>query len=410
MRTHLKTLVLVAIILGTILIFAPNKVEATSVSTVTGGTITENSLDNIPNTISLDINESEVKKVPELIMNKITTELNTQGITLKEDFTENSTFVNVWFGTLNNTIPNDDLRPEYMDMIFDIHKVNIKIVTKDNTCLIKKEVTIKYNNSADYNENDRVYVENLMKDFDRKSIEIYNRPNQSQDVIEILNKKINDASIKLIYNGMVAGDPEENWGSCEIMVFKNDVYYQTIKVEARSYDVTSDVNVGNNISVSGLLPNVNVKVIQKENDVMVKDVYNVGYNKILGAYEFTLIGATSLANPIDITFNVGTKYNNEMAYILHKKADGTYERFEEKVQDGKVTITVSELSPFVIAVKEKDQTPTTNNTETKTDTTPTTNKGEKDTTPKTGAIDIIGYVLVATILSSVGIVVLKKKI
>ena len=99
-----------------------------------------------------------------------------------------------------------------------------------------------------------------------------------------------------------------------------------------------------------------------------------------------------------------------MAYILHKKADGTYERFEEKVQDGKVTITVSELSPFVIAVKEKDQTPTTNNTETKTDTTPTTNKGEKDTTPKTGAIDIIGYVLVATILSSVGIVVLKKKI
>ena len=96
-----------------------------------------------------------------------------------------------------------------------------------------------------------------------------------------------------------------------------------------------------------------------------------------------------------------------MAYVLHRKADGSYERFEKKIQDGKITITVSELSPFVIAVKENNQAPSTD--QENQDKTPTTNKGEKDTTPKTGTIDIIGYVLVTTILSGIGIVALKKK-
>ena len=82
--------------------------------------------------------------------------------------------------------------------------------------------------------------------------------------------------------------------------------------------------------------------------------------------------------------------------------------FEKQIKDGKVTITVSELSPFVVAVKENDQAPITNQEE--QEKTPTTNKGEKDTTPKTGTIDIIGYVLFATILSGIGIVALKKKI
>lgn len=404
MKTKFKILTILAIILGAMCIFATNKVEATSIlAAVTKGTPTANSLDNLPSEISLDIKESECEKVPELIMNKVISELEKQGMTLNrnEGFGGNVPEVHVWFGTKDDAYDGNGLHN-------GLYKITISIrvgYSINETIILNKEITIKYNNTANYNENDKNYVANLMKDFDRKSIEIYNRPNQSQDVIEILNKKINDASIKLIYNGMVAGDPEENWGSCGIMVFKNDVYYQTIKVEARSYDVTSDVNVGNNILVSGLLPNVNVKVIQKENDIMVKDVYNVGYNKILGAYEFTLIGATSLVNPIDITFNVGTEYNGQMAYILHKKANGSYERFEEQVKNGKVTITVSELSPFVIAVKEKEQAPTTN-----PDKTPTTNKGEKDTTPKTATIDIIGYVLVTTILSGIGIVALKKKI
>lgn len=173
------------------------------------------------------------------------------------------------------------------------------------------------------------------------------------------------------------------------------------KLRGNIYRVRKDVKVDNNISVSGLLPDVNVKVEQQENNEMITEVNEAGYTKVLGTYELKLTGATSLQNPIDITFDLGTDYNGQVAYILHKKSNGSYERFEEQIKDGKVTITVSELSPFVIAVKEKTQDPK--------DETPTINKGEKDETPKTATIDIIGYVLVTTILSGVGIVTLKKK-
>ncbi len=417
MKTTLKVLVVFAIILGAMCMFSTNKVEAHgneaySTAAITKGTPTENSLDNIPNTISLNIKESECVKAPELIMNEVIAQLEKQGMTLNksEGFGENVPEVKIWFGTKDN----DEW--EWNGLHNGIYKIVIRITvgySPNVTNIINKEITIKYNNTENYNETDKNYVANLMKDFDNKLIEIYNRPNQNQDIIEVLNKKINNSSIKLIGNGAVWADPDENEGGTGLLVFKDGVYYQTISVKHKSYDVTSDVNIGNNISVSGLLPNVNVKVTQKENNEMITEVNDAGYTKVLGTYELTLTGATSLVNPIDITFDLGTEYNTQMAYILHKKADGSYERFEKQIQNGKVTITVSELSPFVVAVKENiqnenNQTSTPDQTE--QDKTPTTNKGEKDTTPKTGTIDIIGYVLATTILSGIGIVALKKRI
>lgn len=117
---------------------------------------------------------------------------------------------------------------------------------------------------------------------------------------------------------------------------------------------------------------------------------------------------------LTLAFDIGTKYNDKKFIVAHQKSsNGEIEYFNGIVKNGQATIEVTEFSPFAISVlteKEENKTPTTNNTETKTDTTPTTNKGEKDTTPKTGTIDIIGYVLVVTILSGIGIVALKKRI
>lgn len=281
------------------------------------------------------------------------------------------------------------------------------------TLLLPSDVTlINEDKDKNYNEADKNYVENLIKKFQDTTppywiyMDLYLYDDQGMSIEDALTKKFNDASITLEPDGRVAGDIdflEKGFWVC-----KNNVRYQQIQVHADIYRVRKDVKVDNNISISGLLPDVNVKVEQKENNEMVTEVNNVGYTKVLGTYELTLTGATSLANPIDITFELGTEYNGQVAYILHKKANGSYERFEEQIKDGKVTITVSELSPFVVAVKENSQTTTPSQTE--QDKTPTTNKGEKDTTPKTGIIDIIGYVLVTTILSGIGIVALKKKI
>ena len=109
MKTTLKVLVVFAIILGAMCMFSTNKVEAHgneaySTAAITKGTPTENSLDNIPNTISLNIKESECVKAPELIMNEVIAQLEKQGMTLNksEGFGENVPEVKIWFGTKDN--------------------------------------------------------------------------------------------------------------------------------------------------------------------------------------------------------------------------------------------------------------------------------------------------------------------
>lgn len=411
MRTHLKTLVLVAIILGTILIFAPNKVEANQYATIMSGTVTQEALNNMSDTIKVDLKESEFEKVPEIIMGQVTAELEKQGIVVGNTYDNSIGNLYVGFQEGKSYTPISNVA--WTRTNCNIHKVVVSINVRNSDVMVNKMFTIEYSNTKNYTETNKSYIANLVKNIDNTTMDVDCSPNvsdgwdSSNDVIDMLNKKINNTTIKFVYNGGT-GDFEKQ--VLDYAVFKDDVYYQDITITSNIYFVTENVKVSENITVDGLIDGTSITVENKENTEMVTEISKNGYDKIIGSYELKLTGATRLERPIDVTFDVGKEYNGKMAYILHKKADGSYERFEKAIQDGKVTITVSELSPFVIAVKENDQTPTTNNTETKTDTTPTTNKGEKDTTPKTGAIDIIGYVLIATILSSVGIVVLKKKI
>lgn len=497
MRTHLKTLLLVTIIIGTILIFAPNKVEANQYATIMSGTVTQEALNNMSDTIKVDLKESEFEKVPEIIMGQVKAELEKQGIVVGNTYNNSIGDIYVGFQEGKTYTPISNVAWTHTNC--NIHKVVVSINVRNSDVMVNKMFTVEYSNTKNYTETNKSYVANLVKNIDNTATDVYCSPNvndgwdSSNDVIDMLNKKINDATIKFVYNGgtgdfekqvldyavfkddvyyqeititsnisemtedkdknyneadknyianllkkfqdptppnwiymdlylyddqnisiedalikkfndasitlepdgRVAGDID--WFEKGFWVCKNNVKYQQIQVHVDVYRVRKDVKVDNNISISGLLPDVNVKVEQKENNEMVTEVNNKGYNKILGTYELTLTGATSLPNPIDITFDLGTEYNGQVAYVLHKKADGSYERFEEQIKDGKVTITVSELSPFVVAVKENNQAPTTN-------------KGEKDTTPKTSTTDILGYVLVTTILSGVGIVALKKRI
>lgn len=495
MRTHLKTLLLVTIIIGTILIFAPNKVEANQYATIMSGTVTQEALNNMSDTIKVDLKESEFEKVPEIIMGQVKAELEKQGIVVGNTYDNSIGDIYVGFQEGKTYTPISNVAWTHTNC--DIHKVVVSINVRNSDVMVNKMFNVEYSNTKNYTETNKNYVANLVKNVDNTTMDVNCSPNvndgwdSSNDVIDMLNKKINNTTIKFVYNGgtgdfekqvldyavfkddvyyqsititsniifedeqtnyseadknyianllkkfqdptppnwiymdlylyddqnisiedalikkfndasitlepdgRVAGDID--WFEKGFWVCKNNVKYQQIQVHGNIYRVRKDVKVDNNISISGLLPDVNVKVEQKENNEMVTEVNNKGYNKILGTYELTLTGATSLPNPIDITFDLGTEYNGQVAYVLHKKADGSYERFEEQIKDGKVTITVSELSPFVVAIKENSQAPTTN-------------KGEKDTTPKTSTTDILGYVLVTTILSGVGIVALKKRI
>ncbi len=204
-------------------------------------------------------------------------------------------------------------------------------------------------------------------------------------------------------------------------------YYYTVSVEGVEGDYEGTYTdrivikkaegtpLGNNIYVDNLEEKADITVTVKENTKMTEEVKSKGYSNILGSYELKLDGITKLTNPIDITFNVGTEHNGKMAYVLHQKQDGTYENFEVKVVDGKVTVTVSELSPFVVALKSETKP------ETKPDTTPETKPEEpkkeetttpehiKDETPKTGTNNIISVVSsILAVVSLGGMAIIKK--
>ena len=113
------------------------------------------------------------------------------------------------------------------------------------------------------------------------------------------------------------------------------------------------VSVGNNIYVDGLDEGININVIKKDNLNVKAEAIDKGYLNILGSYEVTVKENKEINNPINVTFKVGTDYNDKTICIVHQKKNGSYETFEKVAKNGKVTVTVNELSPFVLAVKGK---------------------------------------------------------
>lgn len=114
----------------------------------------------------------------------------------------------------------------------------------------------------------------------------------------------------------------------------------------------------------------------------------VGTNEaVLGAYNITIEGG-EYKGAIKLTFTISEEYNGKEITIYHKLASGTIDTMKKTVKNGKIEITVSELSPFMI-VGEK----------------------LKDETPKTGNIE--NYILIAfslTIMASSSLIVLKKRV
>lgn len=232
-------------------------------------------------------------------------------------------------------------------------------------------------------------------------------PNNIEDTEEAYN----DYALPKIKSFVLEYTNTENVDNLKLEKISGYYYKVFLQDEEDNFDEVvikkaEGTPIGNNIYVDNIDEGVTIAVTEKQNATMENEIKNKGYTNILGSYELTLEGATELSNPINVTFNLGTEYNGKTIYILHQKKDGSFEDFEEKVVDGKVTITVSELSPFVLAVKE-------DNTQTETpqdeQTQDTTNEHIKDETPQTGNNDIATIVCsILSVLSAAGIAIVKK--
>jgi hypothetical protein len=76
----------------------------------------------------------------------------------------------------------------------------------------------------------------------------------------------------------------------------------------------------------------------------------MGSKQIIAAFEARIEPDNAFQPPLTLTFQVGGQYNGKKVYILHKLQNGDIEHFTPTVEDGAVSITVQELSPFLLAV------------------------------------------------------------
>ena len=120
----------------------------------------------------------------------------------------------------------------------------------------------------------------------------------------------------------------------------------------------------------------------------------------ISAYDIKLVGG-NYEGELVITFDLGTENDGKTVYIVHKKSDGSFEDFKSIVENGKVTIKVDELSPFLIGYEKTEQLENTATNETL--------KDEKDNTPKTG-ITSNAYPIIFALISilAVGTIALIK--
>lgn len=187
----------------------------------------------------------------------------------------------------------------------------------------------------------------------------------------------------------------------------------TIKNEETNIELKADTNV---VPSNTKLEAKEIKAEKVLN--VVKESLKEISNKYI-SYDITLKSNGVAIQPngkVKISIPIPSNFDKTKLSIFRIADDGTKIKYDTKVENNVATIETDHFSTYVLAenniVANNEQNNTISNQEENKDTIKSTEtkKGEKDETPKTGIVNIMGYVLLATFLSGLGIVTLKKKI
>lgn len=112
---------------------------------------------------------------------------------------------------------------------------------------------------------------------------------------------------------------------------------------------------------------------------------------------------------VKISIPIPNNYDKTKLAVYRIDDNGNKTEYTVKTDGDYATFETNHFSTYVLAEKSKDIPQETSEPQVTTPTQ-TVDKGEKDETPKTGTVDIIGYVCLITLVSLVGIVELKKRL
>lgn len=246
--------------------------------------------------------------------------------------------------------------------------------------------------------------------------------NTKEAFVAAAQKRINDylgnSSVVVSYGGLLSSLPV---GSEDVEYpITSDGNYYNIKIGNRTYkfyivkgtdaqlveptyvglDLGSKIEITSEDSSIPLDTSLTVKNV---NDSSIKD--KIG-TKNYKSYDINLYSDAKGAKieklengKFTVKIPVPTELNGKELVVYYITTTGEKEEHEVTIKNGYAVFTTNHFSTYTLAEKVSN-----------TETTTTTEKEEKDETPKTGTIDIISYVLVATFISAVGIIVLKKRI
>lgn len=95
------------------------------------------------------------------------------------------------------------------------------------------------------------------------------------------------------------------------------------------------------------------EVVDPETFNELKITVDNGYT-VIGAYEVKL---TNYKESLTLTFPVDDKHNGKRYVVRHRTATGKIVSYTGTVENGKITIQVTELSPFMLAILDSKATP-----------------------------------------------------
>lgn len=241
-----------------------------------------------------------------------------------------------------------------------------------------------------------------------------------ESYIAAAQKRINDylgnsTSAVVSYGGLLSSLPEGS--EDEEYPIKSDGNYYNIKIGSRTYkfyivkassdklveptylgtDIDSKIQITSENSTIPLDTSLTVKNVK---DSSIKDKIGTENYK---SYDISLYSDAKGAKieklengKFIVKIPVPTELNGKELVVYYITTTGEKEEHEVTIKDGYAVFTTDHFSTYTLAEKVSS--------------TKQPIIIEKDETPKTGTIDIISYVLVITLISVAGIIVLKKKI
>lgn len=154
----------------------------------------------------------------------------------------------------------------------------------------------------------------------------------------------NPVDTTTVGNYTVAYAIQDSWGGKVIGSF-------TVTVEPiMEHKILTNTNT--NITIEGIFEKdgqLIIELIPTKDNVMQDKVIG---KTVVGSYEAYVIG--KYQGDLVLTFPVDSKYNGNAIYIYHQKQDKTIDEYKRVVKDGKVSITVTELSPFILGVDTQE--------------------------------------------------------